>query len=235
MHGNDFGVMERTEMIEILTFLYDRRLKALLCYQHTDFTRVLVEYMFRRFDEISATDEKQPMFTENVQSYIGEVLLYGTKERNQSDALLAVTNLTVVLENYIRCTAYCFWPKEMEKKEKKEKKEADNLQEKKSTNTKKHFDCRAFIGKKFGDLVRTQKDRFPEKLSQRSIVTQLRHVTDIRNQRAHPIELGYTTMFKRYEYLKAFDVLLGYLLYTFYHMIFAGDEKNMNYLNKKDL
>ena len=110
--------MERTEMIEILTFLYDRRLKALLCYQHTDFTRVLVEYMFRRFDEISATDEKQPMFTENVQSYIGEVLLYGTKERNQSDALLAVTNLTVVLENYIRCTAYCFWPKEMEKKEK---------------------------------------------------------------------------------------------------------------------
>ena len=63
-------------MIEILTLLYDRRLKALLCYQHTGFTRMLVGYMFRRFDEITATVEKQPMFAKNVQSDIGKVLLY---------------------------------------------------------------------------------------------------------------------------------------------------------------
>lgn len=214
-------------MIEILTLLYDRRLKALLCYQHTGFTRMLVGYMFRRFDEITATDEKQPMFAKNVQSDIGKVLLYGTLVENQSDALLAITNLTAILENYIKCTAYYFWPEEMKEME------TDNSREKDSVHPKKHFDCRAFIGNKFRNLVKNQKDRFPEKLSQNAIVAQLRLVTEIRNQKAHRTRLGYTTMFHRYEYLKAFDVLLGYLLYTFYHMIFAGDEKNMNYWNEK--
>lgn len=211
-------MMERSEMIDALSMLYDRRLKALLCYQATSFTHGLVAYMFQRFDEI--TESGQPMFGLVIQSYIADVLQYGTSAGNQSGALLALNELTSNLENYIKCTILCFWP------EKRQELDAYH-------DGGKPFDCRSFIGGRFKEIVEKYPGRFPEKLSHPNIVSQLRHVTEIRNRQSHPMRLGYTALFDRYQYLKAFDVLLGYLLYTYYHLIFAGIDLQMNYLNKQ--
>lgn len=213
-------MMERSEMIDALSMLYDRRLKALLCYQDASFTQGLVAYMFQRFDEI--TEDGQPMFNLVIQSYIADVLRYGDSAENHSGALLALNELTSNLENYIKCTVFCFWPDK--------KKELDAYRD-----GDKPFDSRSFIGERFRNIVEKYPDRFPERFSHPNIVSQLRHVTEIRNRQSHPMRLGYTALFDRYQYLKAFDVLLGYLLYTYYHLIFAGIDLQMNYLNKQTI
>ena len=217
-------------MIDVLAKLYDRRLKARLCYQDSLFTYELVEYMFKRFDEIAVNG--QPLFSQSMCLFISDILDYHQSEENQAKATVALYEIITNLENYIKCTLLHFWP-DMVKELGDFNKDSVNAREDDNGQPEKNFDYRAFIGLQFKNKVEECPSRFPAKLSRKNIIAQLRHVTEIRNKTAHRQNMGYTVMFNRYHYLKAFDVLLGYLLYTFYHMIFAECEDN--YLKKESL
>lgn len=203
--------MEKKEIIDALTLLYNRRLKALLCYRDETFTRKLVEYMFLCFDKITA-DKKynQPCFSNEMQKHLCTVLQYDTTNgSNSANGKEACRSLALLLESYYSYILDCFWPE-------KRKEKADN-----ST-----FDSRTFLSKQFEKVMELTPSVFPLKKGNFNDIKSLQiHAIHLRNQKAHP-RAGYTSICDRYLLLNSFDIVLTYLLYTFYYLTFTECKKN---------
>lgn len=197
--------MEKEEIINTLVLLYHHRLKALLPYHDESSIRELVKLMFECADEIAADQEyKQPLFNSNMMTDISAVLQC-SEENNLSQGEEASHRLALSLESYYTYVLYRFWPETKE--------EID----------KPSFDRRAELGKRFTEatLPETKKEKDTNSL----IIDMQMRATQIRNEKAH-FKAGYTSMCDRYQLLSAYDIVLAYLLYTFYYQTFAKCEKN---------
>lgn len=192
--------MKENEIREALVLLYDRRLKSLLCYQDSRFTKELVDYMFDRFAQISTHQPRQE-FGNNMITSISSVMEY---PRNPYKGLRDIQYLLLNLNEYVQeCYISLF---------------GQASEEELAVS-----DYRSRLGSKFREALMTyNKGRFP-RFQYNNTVAQLRHVTDRRNQLAHPERQGLTGRYDRYSMLATFDTLLCYLLYSFYHMALNRD------------
>lgn len=197
--------MEKEEIIDILVLLYHRRLKALLPYQDESSTRELVKQMFDCTDEISqdTEHEKQRMYYLCTLDDIRKILQCNPAEENSLvRSKEAVDHLTLRLESYYMYILHRFCP------------------ETRKENNKPN-DCRAYLGERFRKLTSSMRKERNNNL----IVCQQIRASHIRNEKAH-LKADYTLLCHRYQLLCAYDIILTYLLYTFYYQTFAKCEKN---------
>ena len=186
--------MKESEIKNALVLLYDRRLKSLLSYKDRQFTEELVEYMFRLFGQISERPERSE-FKATLTGYMASVLAY---PKNAFRGLRDQALLLLTLNEYVK---ECYL----------------NLYDAPATGANEP-DYRALLGTRFKESLRTfNAGRLP-RFQYNNTVSQLRHVTELRNRVAHPVRQGQTLTYDRYQILEAFDTLLCYLLYTFYHL-----------------
>lgn len=198
--------MEKEEIMDSLVLLYHRRLKTLLPYQDESSTRELVKQMFDCADEIATNQEyKQPLFNSNMLADISTVLQYNPIEEDNLPQDKAIHRLALSLESYYTYILYHFWPET--------KKETD----------KPGFDRRAELGKQFIDVAPPETKG--EKDNNSLIIDLQMRATQIRNEKAH-FKAGYTSICDRYQLLSSYDIILAYLLYTFYYQTFAKCKKD---------
>jgi hypothetical protein len=207
--------MDREQIIDTLAMLYSRRVKSLIGNNDDDFIRELIELMFIRFDEIDEMPGYS-MYAKNMNKLISDILEFNS---NMSNAENSVRELTNRLEEYIKLNIAVFWPNIEFKQSKSQAKEE-----------KKKQDYRAFVGNKFRTMVedKTGKYKLPIEMDNnvsRNIYKQLCHVTEVRNDNTHIYGAGASVMYKRCHYLEASDVLLAYILYTFYYKCFSMNYK----------
>ncbi len=199
--------MERKEMIDTLMMLYCRRVKSLLSTDDDSFIRKLIELMFNRFDEISTMDGYE-FYKEILESNISGAFMVHTGVKS---AQCNVTELVNRLEEYIKLTIKCFWPDKTFKYNPQASEEERQKQ-----------DYRKFLGGQIRAMASdtTGKYKFPIELdvaTSRQIYRTLYHVTLVRNDKTHLQGAGASAMFVRCHYLETSEILLGYILYTYYY------------------
>lgn len=182
------------DMIQILTEIYDNRLKALIGYEDTECTREIVGYMFSFFSTISKLSEIDAL-------YILPILRY-TPDDNVSWEYAAINGakgLIPKLETYIKTCVDILYP-----------------------DWRQHFkkdEYRKVLGIKFKEEVNKNKDKYPSKLLQNDFFSQLNYTTQYRNIQAHDLDENFVEYCDRFYILQAYDILLTFLLYTFYYMV----------------
>lgn len=207
--------MEREQIIDTLTMLYSRRVSSLIGNNDNSFIHELIELMFIRFDEI----DEMPgyvMYAKNMNKLISDILEFDSNMLNAENSVRELTNR---LEEYIKLNIAAFWP------------DIDfELNKPLSKIKKKNQDYRAFVGNKFRTMVedKTGKYKLPIQMDNnvsRNIYKQLYHVTEVRNDNTHMYGAGASVMYKRCHYLEASNILLAYILYTFYYKCFSMNYK----------
>lgn len=191
----------RDKIIEILFILYSRRLKYLLGCEDDNFIKELLQLMFHRFDEISKL-QGFVSYSNNMNKLFNDVLNFTS---NMPVGQNSVTELINRLEEYIKQNIAVFWPNE-------------NFDYKKEDNIKK--DYRAFVNDKFKQLISEGKLPFKGFCTDRKIYTQLYDVVKVRNKNTHISSSGVSVYFKRYHFLETSEIILGYILHTFYYKSF---------------
>lgn len=193
--------MEKEEIINALVLLYHRRLKALLGYQDESSTRELVKLMFDCAAEIEITENKQRCYKEQTLTDIAKVLQCNPNDKlSLLEGKNAINDLTLRLEGYYMYVMHRFWPE---------------------TRENQPDDCRAFLGKRFNEATLSWTK---ERNNSPIVKIQIR-ASHIRNEKAH-LRADYTSKCHRYSLLCVYDILLTYLLYTFYYQTFAECEQN---------
>ncbi len=207
--------MEREQIIATLTMLYSRRVSSLIGNNDNGFIHELIELMFIRFDEI----DEMPgyvMYAKNMNKLISDILEFDSNMLNAENSVRELTNR---LEEYIKLNIAAFWP------------DIDfELNKPLSKTNKKKQDYRAFVGNKFRTMVedKTGKYKLPIQMDNnvsRKIYKQLYYVTEVRNDNTHVYGAGASVMYKRCHYLEASNILLAYILYTFYYKCFSMNYK----------
>lgn len=207
--------MEREQIINTLTMLYSRRVSSLIGNNDNCFIHELIELMFIRFDEI----DEMPgyvMYAKNMNKLISDILEFDSNMLNAENSVRELTNR---LEEYIKLNIAAFWP------------DIDfELNKPLSKTNKKKQDYRAFVGNKFRTMVedKTGKYKLPIQMDNnvsRKIYKQLYYVTEVRNDNTHVYGAGASVMYKRCHYLEASNILLAYILYTFYYKCFSMNYK----------
>lgn len=207
--------MEREQIIDTLTMLYSRRVSSLIGNNDNCFIHELIELMFIRFDEI----DEMPgyvMYAKNMNKLISDILEFDSNMLNAENSVRELTNR---LEEYIKLNIAAFWP------------DIDfELNKPLSKTNKKKQDYRAFVGNKFRTMVedKTGKYKLPIQMDNnvsRKIYKQLYYVTEVRNDNTHVYGAGASVMYKRCHYLEASNILLAYILYTFYYKCFSMNYK----------
>ena len=69
--------------------------------------------------------------------------------------------------------------------------------------------------------LKAHPKKYPEQLKGDSFFSQLNHTTQFRNKLSHPV-VGYSGFYNRHIILQSYDILLTYLLYTFYYMALSN-------------
>lgn len=198
--------MSLLAMTDCLITIYDSRLKALIGYQSTDFTREIIMYMFRRFkklnDQTVHGGYKHTQFT-----YFSDILSFtpGSGSNTGGDAGASAKDLTMGLENYILTNTNMLCPDWAAHYKAKE--------------------WRKVLGSEFEKELKRHPNRYPAPLHKTKFFMQLNQTTVYRNQLAHKQIFGNSGMYKRYYILKSYDVILSYLLYSFYIMCLEPDYK----------
>lgn len=197
------GRMEEKELVEILTTLYDNRLKALIGYRSTDFTREIIGFWFRRMYEISRQTVHYG-FKAIGNIHLSNILSFMKDGHTGSvaEAGTSVTRLVFMLEPYQKANLEKLLP--------------DWQSVYPDTHHRKVF------GIRFKEEVRKNPELYPESLSHDSFLSQLNYTTKARNDEAHPI-IGFSSTYSRYLVLYCYDTILSYLLYTFYYMALKED------------
>lgn len=191
-------ILTTPEQVEIMTTLYDNRLKALIGYQKTDFTREIIETMFLRFKEmvketLNRGYEDYPTLFSNILSF-----MLDSEENSVSKAQIAVSFFVSSLENYQRYTLEKLlpeWDKEYE-----------------------DVVFRNVYGLRFKEILDESPELYPEALQHESMLSQLNYATFYRNHESHKEVILNSITFSRYFVLYCYDLFLTYLLYTFYYM-----------------
>lgn len=191
-------IMTTPELVEIMTTLYDNRLKALIGYQKTDFTREIIETMFQRFKEMP--NETTSKGYKNYPKLFSDVLCYLLEPDGPSifEAKIATDFFVTALDNYLRYNLVKLFP-----------------------NWDKEYGNMSFrnvFGKKFAEILNESPDLFPEALQHHSMLSQLNYTTFYRNHQSHREVILDSMIFYRYSILYCYDFFLTFLLYTFYYM-----------------
>ena len=192
-------IESQDDMIEILTEIYDCRLKALIGYEDTACTREIVGYMFRLLNYIEHTYEKAKL--RSVNELFLHILVY-TPDADVSleyAAKDAADKLMLKLDTYIRTCVRLLYP------------DRPNLFKKDA--------YRKELGKEFKNELKRNKHKYPQKLQQNDFFSQLNYTIQYRNSIAHDLDENFADYCIRFNILQAYDVLLSYLLYTFYYMV----------------
>lgn len=186
-------------MVDRLTEIYDYRLKALIGYTSTEFTREIAGYMFNHFGIINK-HTAQGGYKEVMIESISEILSYtpGRGREASGSAGFSSYQLTMSLENYIRTNVELLYPQ--------------------WRNDYKDDEYRNVLGDKFVQHVSENKELYPAKMRPSNFFTQLNYTTQYRNKLAHNQDFGGSGIYRRYYILQAYDVILCLLLYTFYYM-----------------
>lgn len=194
-------------MTDQLTDIYDGRLKALIGYTDTRFTRELIQYMFDYFEYLG---EKTPEdgYIISQPTYFKQILAFlpGNGALSGSVPGKAAYDLNTRLENFIRNTLRLL---------------LEDYPEWKGNYTEN--DWRSVMGKEFRKKVRANPGRYPAPLYKDHFFSQLNYTTMYRNHLAHIYRNGNSGMYQRYQILKSYDTILCYLLYTFYYMCLKKD------------
>lgn len=190
--------LDEKELTDILTTLYDNRLKALIGYKNTDFTREIISGMFRRFKELDNVTENRGY--DNYTSRMSKVFsfMYEGDSTGASDAVLAVSNFVKSLENYQRFNLIELLPD----------------WDKQYPGIK----YRNIFGIRFKELLWDYPERYPKTLQHEHMLSQLNSATFYRNHESHKELILNSEIFSRYFVLYCYDVILTYLLYTFYYL-----------------
>lgn len=206
--------MDTKELTESLTVIFDCRLKALIGYQSTEFTRELISYMFGHFDYLRKHTSNDGYRTLQNQ-YLSNILSYkpGSGPYLEVMASSSAKELALLLENYIRNTIAVLYPDWQTRHDPK--------------------DWRKVLGREFEKEMHENPERFPAGLRNVNFFSQLNYTAIYRNKQAHRERFGNTGLYPRYYILKAYDVILCYLIYTFYHLCLNKDYEPIN-LKKKD-
>lgn len=189
---------DEKELTDILTTLYDNRLKALIGHDNTDFTREIIEGMFRRFKEV--LKETTNRGYGNYMDYISQIFsfMYNGDATGVSEAKNAVRFFVNTLENYQRCNLVKLLP--------------DWYTQYPGVKFRNIF------GLRFKELLWDYPERYPKSLRHEHMLSQLNYATFYRNHEAHMEEVLNTQLFSRYFVIYCYDVILTYLLYTFYYL-----------------
>ena len=187
------------EMTEMLTDIYDNRLRSLIGYSSKNFTRELVEYMFEHFAYITLHTDNSGFF-ECQEEHISDILSYNPGDTSSLSGTAGSSSflLTMSLENYIRYTVGIHFPD--------------------WKNYFKDDEYRKALGLLFKKEIEVNPHKYPEALSVKEFFSQLNYTTLYRNKVAHKEVIGKSGVYHSHIILEAYDVLLSYLLYTFYSM-----------------
>lgn len=191
-------ILTTPELVEIMTTLYDNRLKALIGHEKTDFTREIIETMFQRFKEI--IKETKNRDHEDYLERLSEIFSYMLEPDGPSviEAQLAANYFVRMLENYQRYTLeklLPYWDEEYE-----------------------DVVFRNVFGLRFKAILDKSPDLYPQGIKHESMLQQLNYTTLYRNHESHKEVALNSINFKRYYILNCYDLFLTYLLYTFYYM-----------------
>ena len=129
----------------------------------------------------------------------------GSGEGACSQANGSANDLIMGLENYIRTNLELYCP--------------DWIHD---PNYEKD-DWRKVLGDQFRKAQQSRPDLYPLNMDHACIFTQLNKTTQYRHKRAHKYHFGNSGIYKRYPILKTYDVILCYLLYSFYCMCLSPD------------
>jgi len=201
--------MSIAEMSECLTTIYDSRLQALIGYENTDITRLIVRYMFSHFEYLALHTTQKGYETSQL-GYFSDLLSFkpGPDSISCSQARSSAKELTLGLENYIRTNLELLYPDWRDENDER--------------------DWRKVIGEKYRKAAEDRPSLYPQRLNYAHIITQLNQTTIYRHQCAHKQRYGNSAIYERYVILKAYDVILCYLLYTFYYMCLAPEYERLN-------
>lgn len=193
------NILTLSEMTDMLTDIYDNRLRSLIGYSSKNFTRELVEYMFEHFAYITLHTDNSGFYECQV-NYITDILSYNPGDSTSLGGTAASSSiqLTMSLENYIRSTVGIHFPD--------------------WKNYFKDDEYRKALGMLFTKEIEVNPHKYPEALSVKDFFSQLNYTTLYRNKVAHKQVIGKSGVYHRHIILEAYDVLLSYLLYTFYSM-----------------
>lgn len=196
--------MEEKELVEMLTTLYDNRLKALIGYRNTDFTREIIGFWFRRMYEISRQTQHYAYMHEG-RRHLSNILSFMKDGHTGSvaEAGIGADDLIFMLEDYQIANLERLVP------------DWQSLYP--DTHHRKVF------GIRFKEEVRKNPELYPESLSHDSFLSQLNYTTMARNNAAHRPKVGLSRNYSRYIVLYCYDTILSYLLYTFYYMALKED------------
>ena len=189
-------------MTDQLTDIYDGRLKALIGYTDTRFTRELIRYMFDYFKYLSEHTTEDGYNGAQPDMFY-QVLAFepGTDIISSGEAGKAASDLSTRLENFIRNTL---------------RQLLEDYPEWKGNYTEK--DWRSVMGKEFRKKILANRGHYPAPLYENHFFSQLNYTTMYRNHLAHIQNNGNSGRYQRYLILKSYDTILCYLLYTFYYM-----------------
>lgn len=199
--------MNRNEIIDTLMMLYSRRVKSLLGTDDDGIIRELLELMFVRFDEISRKRDYE-YFSYEMTARISDMLqTQASIKASQED----MRNLIGRLEKYIQFNIQVFWPNKVFK-----------YNPNASKAEKDKNDYRKFIGEKIREMAEdeTGKYKLPVSLDKDKsyqIYKQLYQVTQMRNRFTHLDTAGQSVMYVRCHYLEMSEILLSYILQTYYY------------------
>lgn len=200
-------IENRDDMIRILTEIYDCRLKALIGYESTACTQEIIEYMFKFLDFIER-NYKDLRLREIDTMFINPILSYTPDSEVHYEYLAkdASKDLIPKLETYIKTCVDLLYP-DWEKSYKED-------------------EYRKVLGIKFKEELRKNKQKYPAKLHENNFFAQLNYTTQFRNKWAHDLDESFAEYCNRHYILQTYDILLSYLLYTFYYMVLKGEPIN---------
>ena len=199
--------MKKDKIIDIMMILYSRRVKSLLGTNDDSFIRDLLELMFVRFKEISR-NPTHPFFAVEIESRISDMLqVQSNIKASQED----MRNLAGRLEEYIQFNIQDFWPSKTFKY---------NPYASKAEREKQ--DYRKFIGAKIRMIAEDETGKYSlpiqlNKATSDKIYKQLYQVTQSRNRFTHLRGAGASVMYVRCHYLEMSEILLSYILQTYYY------------------
>ena len=210
--------MERHEIIDTMMILYSRRVKSLLGTDDDGFIRELLELIFVRFEQI-ARKPTHTFYAVEMQSRISDML---DKDPNVKASQEDMRNLAGRLEEYIQLNIQDFWPNKTFKYNPKATKAEREMQ-----------DYRKFIGEKIRLIAEdtTGKYALPIKLDKETsykIFKQLYQVTQSRNRLTHLRGASASVMYIRSHYLEMSEILLSYILQTYYYLCLSMNVKLTN-------
>lgn len=199
--------MDKEKIIDTLMILYSRRVKSLLGTDDDNFIHELLELMFKRFEQISSKKSHR-FFAGEMESRISDIL---QKDLNIKASQEDMRNLIGRLEEYIQLNILDFWPDKTFK-----------YNPYASAEEREEQDYRKFIGSKIRMMAEdtTGKYTFPIKLdadTSEKIYKQLYLITQSRNRLTHLKGAGASVMYVRCHYLEMSEILLSYILQTYYY------------------